>query len=303
MGTLDYASFPHIFATVVEYCDRKTKNRLRLLSSATRRDVDRSDCGNISCFGSEEGPPLWGSVQLGGLTSPFLNKCNEELQFRRTVTENQIFVIENARSLTIPVEDLKEMCIDDTDSRQQANCSGSSEPRHLLHRLRPTSQLMVVHMAPATPPPPTVAFLSSSISLPAVYRLCIVYSAFSACACSPEIKLDHDSTRLCLINIEHVSKFCSLAVTALTPYVEKPTLLVKNHECVSAYIEDVKRRQLHPNLSVTVNYFDTATDGDEDRLQRRLENFRNLQHVWSRALGVPFEVNAKHRPKTAVRLT
>lgn len=147
---------------------------------------------------------------------------------------------------------------------------------------------------------PTERPLSRSITLPAVYEVLIEYTDYyPECACSPETELDHGSPRLKLVEIEHRDRFCPLAVTALTPTVEQLTLLVTNIECVSAYIEDVKHRKLHPNLQVTVNYYDTTAELTEAGIDQRRRRALALQPVWSTALGVPFVVTAELYPRNA----
>lgn len=141
--TLDYAAFPHIFITVVEHCDRKTLNRLRLLSTAAKRDVDRRDCRHLRSVCSWNESALWASALYQGLTSPFLTKCNQELRASRVVTQNQTFAVQSARFLTIAVNRLDEMCLDcvscDSANDKHYEIAG---PPHLLHHLNYTPTLV-----------------------------------------------------------------------------------------------------------------------------------------------------------------
>lgn len=301
MATLDYDAFPHIFTTVVEYCDRKTLNGLRLLSAATKRDVDRRDCRHLRsiCPRNSNEKPIWALDRNSG--SPFLAKCNEELRTNRVVTKDQAFAVKNARSLTIWVGHLDEMCLE-TNTGQKGETGTDAKTRHLLQYMRPDCRLSLIHMFfDPDRDPPSVSPLSRTISLPAIYELTIEYTDyFPECACSPETRLEHTSPRLKLVEIEHRDRFCPLAVTAFTPTVEKLTLVVTNYRCVSAYIEDIKHMRLHPNLSVTVRYYDTTAIIDKDSLHRKLERVQALQAVWSEALGVPVEVEARRAPSTGM---
>lgn len=190
------------------------------------------------------------------------------------------------------------MCIDDVAHRAGNEGADDDGYRHLLHYLRPDSRLILTHMFyDPNEDPPTVSALSRNISLPPVYGVLIEYTDYlSECACSPESRLEHTSPRLKLVEIESRDRFCPLAVTALNPTVEKLTPVVTNHHCVSAYIEDVKHSKLHPNLSVTVRYFDTTAMIEEGDLRRKLASTQGYQAVWSETLGVPVEVDARPAP-------
>lgn len=48
VASLDSAFFPHIFSEVIAQSDFKTQNKLRLLSSSVKHEVDRLQCVEIT---------------------------------------------------------------------------------------------------------------------------------------------------------------------------------------------------------------------------------------------------------------
>lgn len=68
MATLDYSAFPHIFDNVIEHADPHTQNRLRLLSSSSKQDVDRYHCRYLQICEVAGNPPH--RLCIGALHEP-----------------------------------------------------------------------------------------------------------------------------------------------------------------------------------------------------------------------------------------
>lgn len=287
MAALDYACFPHIFTTVMENCDRETQIGLRLLCSATKREVDRFDCRHLSFDNAWFPNGIFISARAPIRRSPFIRVYSEVRDKTGSVPEeSRDFAVGSAHSIVAWAEEVEAICLSDIHGREWeasknevAESSPLLNPPLALSHLKPSCRLELLHMYGHD----GADSITHSIRLPTIHELNITFVGDRyECRCSPLAKLVHTCTRLKIKIEDYRDRICPLGVAALTPIVQELTLIVAGPPCAAAYFEDVKEKERNPNLLVKVvcRFLSEA-------------EISSLKEGWSRVLGVPVRVEEK----------
>lgn len=125
VAALDYDFFPHIFSEIIGQCDFETQNKLRLLCSSMKRDIDQVQCSAIrfqfrpTAYGG--GPhcsnPEHVTIEMFSLTDPSFRdnvpalcpdvvKGGTELDFTTGIQPEYVTALRNADMVRTWSDDL-----------------------------------------------------------------------------------------------------------------------------------------------------------------------------------------------------
>ena len=308
MATLDYGSFPHIFADVIKHCGLHTQNRLRLLSSSAKHVVDRQHCRYLLVVHESDCLQLFGlhgrdEIAIAPFFKrPFLQRWKGKLP---TLTEEPTdetkaleFAMRNTRFVGLHAAHVEALSLDhnatpnsaSSSDRTSSDESGSDEhgndpepptldpppPLQLLHY---DTCIKLTHVVSALPDNQ----LRHSIRLPPVNELQVdVFNHLGkTCACDPRYHVVHSASKLQIAGIMNTSSFCSFAVTVLTPDVRELDIVVDDLEGAGAYIDAICGRPVNPKLKVTV--YCAAN-------RSFYPDWRDYRSRWTEELDVPVDI-------------
>lgn len=309
MLTLDYASFPHIFADVIKHCDLPTQNGLRLLSSSAKDAVDRQHCRYLLVVRERERLQLYGlygreEIAIAPFFKlPFLQKWKGMLP---TAAEDATdekraieFAMRNTRFVGLHAPHVEALSLNHSATPSAASSASSSDRAsdevsdeaadEEPITLDPPPSLQLLHYDTCIRLTHAVSALQDnqlrhSIRLPPVneLQLDVFNSLGKTCACDPRYHVVHSASKLQIAGIMNTISFCSFAVTVLTSEVRELDVVVDDFKGASAYFDVIRGRPLHPKLKVAV-YCAAPESASPD--------WRDSQSRWTEELGTPVEVH------------
>lgn len=284
-ASLDYAGFPHIFARIVEYCDQPTQNRLRLLSSSAKCDVDRHHCRYVYFAGSLSDYDPEGH----DADSPYLLALSEPptaagFSFWRTplLPQGPFANERDRRSMLWALRNTRHAAVKETDlfdAEAERAVHEGSRLRHLSSRC---TDLTLSYRA---------KYLGGKgrrvLNVPSTVRRLHVLLTMLPSLRGDEswgVTLTHSSPQV-LVELDEGSSGERTNLThalatidgLLTPCVQALVLRVHRADVVGPYLRSIEQERLHPDLRIIVSLVEQV-------------DTRSLRDEWAGIIDAEVEV-------------
>lgn len=294
VAALDYSFFPHIFSEIISQCDFATQNKLRLLCSSAKTDIDKHQCHSIQiCIcpkeymydefdrppgphGPQTQPPdAFLSVSSEVRTSEGRTDMREApVQFAtNSVPDEQarpmtdaihpasMFALRHARSVTTWTESL--MWDHTYASRAKEDGTSYNSPYKFVNA--PRMNLYVDDFL----------FLGGEFLgpylVPVPPSVCNLFVHFCDMGPGDGSQLVHNCTTVtvrlepCYPLVEEDISY--LMIKLLTPVVRLLTIIVDDTTDAAAYLNVIKERERNPELTIVVETTSKTGPYDADGLQ------------------------------------
>lgn len=324
MPTLDYLYYPHIFSEIVAQSDFKTQNKLRLLSSSTKRDVDRHQCRNCAVYiglwlsdGESDDEDEHESPTLTALKTyinyfpsfPILSVpmlmpfesghgvvslatgagTTDPLAGERSVME-QLFAWSckgNRGAIDIEALLWEQFLI---ANAEESATPGFPHPISCLEHIEGAASLILNHCEERSPS----SWLGSEggddrkfpeqVTLPVSVQDLQVFFTTYPCLC--RIEIHHTAQALKLAFPDYLrGTVCGLSVDLLKPCVQYLQLQVHQPDLATEYFKAVRCKPLHPDLRVVVI----------SKNSRAYQEKGSIVSTWERLMGVQVELWLRER--------
>lgn len=261
MVTISYAFFPHIFSEIISQCDFKTQNKLRLLCSAVKRDIDQVQCSAI-CFqfnptpvkgGPHSSHPEHVTIEMFSWTDPYRDyvpalcpdvvKGNTELNIITGIQPEYVTALRNADM----VGTMSDALMWDELWSSNSKLAGTSyySPFKLLEKATRMQLLMGDYDAPPGATVPAEVAIPSTIQ---ELELC----ADGLDQWMTRSVLSHNCRSLRIhVFLGRMAEF-NFFLGLLRPCVQNLVLSSNGDDAITNYVNAIKGKELHPDLRIEV---------------------------------------------------